>query len=157
MVLRPLEARDRGALYVAYSRIVEAKEGFPHQPPLGWPEFFDYWLAHTSAVVLADAGGEVAGAYYLKPNFVGRAAHIANAGYFVSRGWRGEGLGRRLLLDSFELARRLGFDALQFNLVFASNPARSLYEELGFAVIGRLPRAVEGEDALVYWRSLEGS
>jgi ribosomal protein S18 acetylase RimI-like enzyme len=43
---------------------------------------------------------------------------------------------------------------MQFNLVFASNPARSLYRALGFQEIGRIPAAVDGEDALIYWRSL---
>jgi len=48
--------------------------------------------------------------------------------------------------------KELGFDAVQFNLVFASNPARSLYERLGWVEIGRIPEAVDGEDALIYWR-----
>jgi ribosomal protein S18 acetylase RimI-like enzyme len=52
-------------------------------------------------------------------------------------------------------ARRLGYDALQFNLVFESNPVRALYERLGFTEVGRIPKAVDGEDALIYWRSLE--
>ena len=49
-------------------------------------------------------------------------------------------------------APTLGFDALMFNLVFESNPARRLYDRLGFEVVGRVPEAVAGEDALVYWR-----
>ena len=48
----------------------------------------------------------------------------------------------------------LGFDAIQFNLVFESNPARTMYEALGWTEVGRVPHAVEGEDAIVYWRSL---
>jgi ribosomal protein S18 acetylase RimI-like enzyme len=59
-----------------------------------------------------------------------------------------------MVLHSFEQARQLGFDAMQFNLVFASNPARRLYRRLGFLEIGRIPAAVEGEDAIIYWRSL---
>ena len=65
------------------------------------------------------------------------------------------GVGKKLVEHSLREARRLGFDAMVFNLVFESNPARSMYERLGFAEVGRIPRAVEGEDALVYWRSLE--
>ena len=76
--------------------------------------------------------GRLAGSYHLKPNFVGRAAHIANAGYFVVRDLRGHGIGERLVRHSMEQALALGFDALQFNAVFASNPARRLYERLGF-------------------------
>jgi hypothetical protein len=41
---------------------------------------------------------------------------------------------------------------VQFNLVFASNPARRLYEELGWREIGRIPDAVDGEEAIIYWR-----
>jgi GNAT superfamily N-acetyltransferase len=94
----------------------------------------------------------VAGAYYLKPNFPGRAAHIANAGYVVDDRQRGGGVGRLLVEDSVWRAPLLGFDAIQFNLVFAGNRARALYEELGWREIGRVPEAVEGEDAVIYWR-----
>ena len=52
-------------------------------------------------------------------------------------------------------ARRLGFDAMMFNLVFESNPARAMYRKLGFEEFGRVPKAVDGEDAVIYWRSLE--
>jgi GNAT superfamily N-acetyltransferase len=145
---------DHDDLFSAFARIVEGREGFPQAPPLTRAEFHDYWLAHSTSVVRARAGGELAGAYYLKPNFVGRAAHIANAGYFVVASFRRLGLGRRLVLHSLDEARRAGFDALQFNLVFESNPARRLYDELGFEVVGRVPRAVDGEDALIYHRAL---
>ena len=104
---------------------------------------------------MAKFGSYLIGAYYLKPNFVGRAAHIANAGYFVLAPYRGTGVGRTLVEHSMLEARRLGYDALQFNLVFDSNPVRSLYERLGFTEVGRIPKAVDGEDALIYWRSLE--
>jgi len=147
-------AGDHDELFAAFSRIVDAGEGFPQAPPLDRAEFDDYWLVHAAAVVVAREHGRLAGAYYLKANFVGRAAHIANAGYFVVAECRGSGIGRALVEHSMGEARRLGFDALLFNLVFESNPARRLYESLGFAVVGRVPRAVDGEDALVYWRQL---
>ncbi len=150
----PLGREGEEELFSAYARLVEDEEGFPHAAPLSFEEFYDYWMAHTTAVVAARREGRLVGAYYLKPNFVGRAAHIANAGYFVVREERGNGIGRLLVLDSIARAPGLGFDALQFNLVFSSNPARRLYEELGFEVIGRIPRAVGGEDALIYWREL---
>jgi GNAT superfamily N-acetyltransferase len=142
-------------LFAAYTEIVDSGDGFPHSPPLSRREFDDYWVDHASGVWVLRAHGELVGAYYLKPNFVGRAAHISNAGYFVLASHRGQGLGRRLVEHSLDEARRLGFDAMQFNLVFESNPARHLYRELGFLEVGRIPGAVDGEDAVIYWRSLE--
>jgi len=146
---------DHDELFDAFSRIVSAGEGFPHAAPLTREQFDDYWIRHTSFVGVARFGGFLVGAYYVKPNFVGRAAHIANAGYFVLAPYRSTGVGRSLVEHSLLEARRLGFDAMQFNLVFVSNPARSLYERLGFKEIGRIPDTVDGEDALIYWRSLK--
>jgi GNAT superfamily N-acetyltransferase len=148
-------AGDHDDLFAAYAQIVDSGAGFPHEPPLSREAFDDYWIAHSSVVWIARVEGQLVGAYYVKPNFVGKAAHIANAGYFVLESQRGRGLGRRLVEHSFDEARRVGFDALQFNLVFASNPARHLYRKMGFQEVGRIPDAVDGEDAIVYWRSLE--
>jgi GNAT superfamily N-acetyltransferase len=148
-------AVDHDELFDAFSRIVSAGEGFPQAPPLTRADFDDYWIAHSSAVRVARFGGYLVGAYYIKPNFVGRAAHIANAGYFVLAPYRGTGVGRAMVEHSLGEARRLGFDAMQFNLVFESNLARSLYDRLGFKEVGRIPDAVDGEDALIYWRSLQ--
>jgi GNAT superfamily N-acetyltransferase len=92
--------------------------------------------------------------YYLKPNFPARAAHIANAGYVVAQSHQRLGIGRAVVRHSLDRARALGFDAMQFNLVFASNPGRPLYEALGFEQVGRVPDAVDGEDVVVYWRRL---
>ena len=63
-------------------------------------------------------------------------------------------MGRRLVEHSLHEARRVGIDAMQFNLVFASNPARHMYHALG-SQVGRIPAAVDGEDAVIDWRSLE--
>lgn len=147
---------DHGELHAAFAGLVAAGEGYPQSPgPLSLEEFDDYWLAHKSLVAVARLEGQLAGSYYLKPNFAGRAAHIANAGYFVVPELRGRGIGEAIVRHSFDEATRLGFDALQFNLVFESNPARRLYERLGFEEVGRIPEAVDGEAAIVYWRRLE--
>ena len=153
-VLRPATEGDDEALFAAFARLVADGEGFPNAAPLTRADFDATWVAPTRVVVVAAVDGEVAGAYFLKPNFAGRAAHIANAGYFVDRAYRGRGIGRMLVEDSIERAPSAGFDAIQFNLVFESNPARGLYEELGWEVVGRLPRGVDDEPALIYWRDV---
>ncbi|HUI04263.1 MAG TPA: GNAT family N-acetyltransferase [Acidimicrobiales bacterium] len=152
----PLRPDEHDALFEVFSRIVEDHEGFPHAPPLTTEVFAATWVSGASvsvaARVVSGSGEELAGAYYLRPNFAGRAAHIANAGYVVARPWRRRGIGRVLVEDSVARAPVWGFDAIQFNLVFASNPARALYEELGWRAVGRVPEAVDGEDAVIYWR-----
>ncbi len=153
--IREAKPDDYDELFVAFSRIVGAGEGFPQSHPVAREEFDDYWVAHSSSVAVARFGGYLIGAYYVKPNYVGRASHIANAGYFVLAPYRSTGVGRTLVEHSLQTARRLGFDAMQFNLVFESNSARAMYARLGFEEVGRIPRAVDDEDAFIYWRSLE--
>lgn len=154
VVIAPITGAHDAALFDLFARVVAAGEGFPHSPPLTRAQFDDTWVRPVTAVVSATLAGELVGAYYLKPNSPGRAAHIANAGYVVDPDHRGTGVGRALVVDSIRRAPTVGFDALQFNLVFASNPARKLYEELGFREVGRIPDAVDGEEAVIYWRAV---
>ena len=151
--LSDAEERDRERLFEIFADVVERGDGYPESAPLQADRFAVSWI-DPSVVVVAKIDGEVAGAYYLKPNFPGRAAHIANAGYMVDRHHRGHGIGRRLVEDSIVRAPQAGFDAVMFNLVFESNPARPLYERLGWREIGRVPRGVEGEPAVIYWRDV---
>jgi GNAT superfamily N-acetyltransferase len=152
--IRPFAPEDEPVFFGAFEQIVNDGEGFPLAPPLTMQAWREYWFGHGSSVWTVKIDGDLAGGYYVKPNFVGRAAHIANAGYFLRAAHRGHGVGRHMVVHSLDEARRLGFDAMQFNLVFASNPARRMYKELGFRQIGVIPAAVDGEDAVIYWRSL---
>ncbi|MGH9303577.1 MAG: GNAT family N-acetyltransferase [Acidimicrobiales bacterium] len=151
----PLRPGEPEQLFSIFDEVVSSGDGFPQAPPLTWEVFEATWL-HTTIAVGARRrdGAELYGAYYMKANFAARAAHIANAGYVVARLRRGRGIGRALVEDSVQRAPAAGFGALQFNLVFEANPARRLYEALGFEPIGRIPKAVDGADAFIYWREV---
>ena len=152
--LAPVGEQDRAALFELFAAIVDSGDGFPQSPPLTEEVFQDTWINPTTSVIGAFRDGKLVGAYYLKPNFAARAAHIANAGYIVDSAARGLGVGRKLVEHSIPQARADGYTAVMFNLVFESNPARALYEELGWQEIGRIPDAVDGEEAIIYWRSV---
>src|SRR5258708_15884802 len=101
----------------AFAEIVAMGEGFPHDPDvaLTYDDFSDYWLDHKSFVGVATVAGRLAGSYHLKPNFVGRGAHIANAGYFVVRDLRGHGIGERLVPHPMEQGLPPRFTAPHFH------------------------------------------
>jgi GNAT superfamily N-acetyltransferase len=153
--IAPLLPDSSGALFWLFAEAVARGEGFPQRPPLTRSAFEDVWVRGVTVVVGAVMGEGLVGAYYLRPNLPGVGSHIANAGYLVSRPYRRQGVGRALVEDSIGRAELAGFDALQFNFVFADNPARALYEQLGWRVIGTVPGgAGPGRDALIYWRAV---
>jgi GNAT superfamily N-acetyltransferase len=153
----PTTDADHGELLALFRAIVAAGEGYPQPPdePVTVEAFHAYWLAPATVTVVARCtDGSLAGAYTMKPNGPGRAAHVANAGYIVAAEHRGSGIGEALVRQSFDVARAHGFDAMQFNLVFETNPARRLYERLGFTDVGRVPGVIDGEAVHIYWRAL---
>jgi GNAT superfamily N-acetyltransferase len=156
VTISPAGEEDHHEIHHLFAEVVAAGDGYPHDPaaPLPWDDFERFWLAPATTVVVARIGHDLAGTYTLKPNGIGRAAHVANAGYIVAAPYRGHGIGELLVLHSLDEARRLGFDAMQFNFVFETNPARRLYERLGFEQVGRVPDVIDGEAVCLYWRRL---
>jgi ribosomal protein S18 acetylase RimI-like enzyme len=150
--IREAREGDLEELFELYALVVEEGQAFPAAAPATREGFERAWMRDKTIVLVARSGDRLAGSYHLVPNFGGRAAHIGNAGYMVHPDFRRQGIGRALVEHSIAEAPRHGFDALMFNLVFESNPARHLYEGFGFEAVGRVPDAVEGEDAIVYWR-----
>ncbi|MBE9103824.1 GNAT family N-acetyltransferase [Nostoc cf. edaphicum LEGE 07299] len=145
--------------------IVEGKT-YPQKQPLSPTEFSAYWLSkdafvvRTSVVDPTHKPKEILGAFYLKPNFPGRCSHICNAGFIVQPGLRGQGLGRFMGEAMLSIAANLGYEAVMFNLVFETNiPSITLWQSLGFEIIGRIPGAAKLEngqvvDALILYRTL---
>ena len=119
LLLRP---DDVDELFAAYAQIVDSGAGFPHVSPFTRAAFDDYWIAHCSAVWIARLDGQLVGAYYVKPNFVGRAAHISNAGYFVLEPYRGQGLGRGWW--SILFAKRGASGSMPCSSIWYSHPIR---------------------------------
>ena len=99
--------------------------------------------------------------YKLIANRRDRGSHVANASFMVAPASSGRGVGRRMGLHCLREAKRAGFLAMQFNFVVSTNAAAvALWQSLGFAIVGTLPRAFRhaqlGDvDAYVMYRSLE--
>ena len=146
-----------------YQVIVGEGTSYPHDRMPVCEDFLNYWFHGKSTVTAYPRGSErqeMIGAFYLKPNWPGRAKHVANAGFIVAPSWRNRGLGWLLGATMLDYAKRLGYRSVIFNLVFAENqPALSLWHKLGFRELGRIPGAVRKDDgryqdAVIMWRSL---
>ena len=154
LVVSEFSPDDEHALFAAYASAVDVGGAFPRSPPADLVTFRSAWLEGMATVQVGRVRGRVAGSYFLRPAFPDAAAHIANAGYIVVDELRGRGFGRMLAEHSLSEARRRGFDAMLFTLVFERNLSRRLWVSLGFVEVGRIPNVIDGESAYLYWRSL---
>jgi ribosomal protein S18 acetylase RimI-like enzyme len=150
-----------------YRIIVEEGASYPHDRFPDHDDFMDYWFRGKSTVAAyvpdRHSASSMAGAFYLKPNWPGRAKQVANAGFIVAPDCRSKGLGWLLGATMLEYAKQLGYRSVIFNLVFSENVlARRLWTRLGFKELGVIPGAVRGndgtyQDAIIMFRSLLGS
>ena len=78
----------------------------------------------------------------LAPNQGGPGAHVANASFMVDPARAGSGIGRALGEHVLEIAREMGYRAMQFNAVVETNTrAVALWRSLGFEVLATVPEA----------------
>jgi ribosomal protein S18 acetylase RimI-like enzyme len=160
LIIRPAEPRDDDAIWDILRPPIEAGDTFTANPDGGRAGGFAYWRPGGAVNFVAEVDGQVLGTSYLKPNQSGGGAHVCNAGYCTHPDARGRGIARALLEHSLNEARRLGFRAMQYNFVVATNTrAIDTWERAGFEVVGRLPGAFRHPargyvDALVMFRDL---
>lgn len=74
-------------------------------------------------------------------------AHVGSLGMGLLAGYRGQGLGRRLLRHTLALARDRGLERVELSVLHDNTAAFALYERLGFVVEGRRVRDWKHEGA----------
>ncbi|MBY0523144.1 MAG: GNAT family N-acetyltransferase [Gemmataceae bacterium] len=159
--IRTATNTDWPAIWQMFRRVALAGDAFVYDAETPEEVARKLWVEPPALAYVAEMNGqEVVGTYYVRPNQLGRGAHVANAGYIVAESARGQGIALAMCEHSLEMARRLGFTAMQFNFVVCTNTAAlRVWEKCGFAVVGRLPgvfrHASRGPvDALVLHRQL---
>jgi ribosomal protein S18 acetylase RimI-like enzyme len=158
--IRPYAPEDADAVWSIFHRVVSAGETYAYDPDTTREEALARWTGAPARCYVAESEGRIVGSYTLKPNQIGLGSHVSNAGFMVDPDAGGRGTGRAMCEHAIDEARALGFRAMQFNLVVATNErAVALWRRLGFEVVGRLPgafwlRKERYVDALVMYREL---
>ena len=119
--IRPASEGDQDAVWQILRPVIAAGDTFVFDPHAPREDVLGFWFGPKAHTYVAESGGQILGAYVLKPNQPGLGAHVANAGFVVSPLARGMGLGRAMGEHCLSEARRLGFRAMQFNYVASTN------------------------------------
>ena len=170
--IRLAELADWHDIWHLLEPIFRAGETYPYDPAISKADAYTAWMEVPTATYVAETtttdaagpdttgGRDILGTYYIKPNQPALGAHVCNCGYAVSQRARGKGVATTLCNHSQQEAKRLGFRAMQFNLVVSTNaPAVYLWQKLGFQKVATLPGAFNHTtqgfvDAFVMYKQL---
>jgi L-amino acid N-acyltransferase YncA len=159
--IRAYEPSDAPAIWAIFQAVVACGDTFAFDETYTEDQALTFWTKPPArGYVAVDESGVVLGTCFLRPNQPGRGSHVANAGFMTGPAARGKGVGRAMGEFILAEARRLGFTAMQFNFVVSTNaPAVALWKDLGFAVIGTIPRGFKHKkrgpvDVYVMFRDL---
>lgn len=143
ITIRGLDETDWPHVWQLMEPVIRAGETYPYAIDMTVDQARRMWRDITEAVYVAEGeNGELLGTYYIKPNQPTLGAHVANCGYIVAERARGRGVATAMCEHSQKEAVRLGYRAMQFNLVVKTNEASVyLWKKLGFTVVGTLPGA----------------
>ena len=139
-MIRPATPCDNAAIAAIWNREVLETAATTDTEPRS-VEAQQAWLAaHGPAypVIVAVDGGEVAafGAlapYRAKPSY----AHTVEDSVYVRDGWRGKGLGARVLERLLALAAEHGHRSVIARITAVNEPSLALHERCGFVRAGR--------------------
>lgn len=141
--LRPLrlDEAELQQVFAIFQEVLSGGDVFPYPEDTSLEGFKKIWLVENSfSYVAVLPGGEIGGAYYVKPQWPGRGSHVATATYMVAERARGAGVGLALGEHSLAAAKERGYSAMQFNLVISTNkPAVALWQKIGMRIIGTVP------------------
>lgn len=161
ITIRNYVEADWPAVWPIIGDVFREGETYAFPPDISEAKAHDTWTKTPAETYVAeDDAGRIVGTFYIKPNQPGRGSHVCNCGYIVLKNARGRGVAALMCEESQRLALDLGFRAMQYNLVAATNTgAIRLWKKQGFHVVGTLPKAFKSKtlgyiDALVMYKEL---
>lgn len=160
ITIRAFEESDWPALWPLLRQTFESGDTYAYAPQSSEAEIRAAWIAAPLETYVLYEGQTLLGTYVIKANQPGLGSHVCNCGYVVAPAAQGRGLASSLCEHSQREAVAMGFLAMQFNLVVSTNTrAVKLWQRLGFAIVGTLPRAYRHQklglvDAHVMFKTL---
>ncbi|MEM7081835.1 MAG: GNAT family N-acetyltransferase [Pseudomonadota bacterium] len=160
MLIRIATSRDWPHIWRIIEPIVRAGTTYAIEPTITEADACTLWMSAPRQTYVVEQGEDILGTYYIKDNQAGPGSHVCNCGYMVCERAAGKGIATQLCEHSQHEALSLGYRAMQFNFVAASNEgAVYLWRKLGFDLVGTLPGAfchptLGDVDAYVFFKTL---
>lgn len=145
--IRKASKADYDQIWDIIKEVIRKGDTYAFSPETSKKEMLSIWCAPNTHTYVAILENKVVGTFMMKNNQPGLGSHVANAGFMVSQKYSGLSIGKKMGSFSIIEAQKLGYKAMQFNMVITSNKtAIMLWEKLGFEIIGEIPDAFKHKD-----------
>ena len=142
MNIREVIDGDFDDIWPIFHAIVNKGDTYAYPRDTNKEQAQNLWLEMPLITYVVEKNSVILGTYFIKTNQTGAGEHVCNCGYMVAPAAQGQGLVTLMCQHSQQQALELGYKAMQFNFVAASNTgALKLWQKLGFATVGCLPKA----------------
>jgi len=147
--IRPATEADWKGIWEIFRDVISHGDTYTYSSDFTEAEAKNIWIGKGSIWIGQDChpyvvthGNKVVGTFTIRTHRPGLGNHVANAGYMVHKDYRGRGVAQTMCSASLKEAKKLGYQAMQFNFVVASNkPAVELWQKIGFTIVGTVPKA----------------
>lgn len=158
--IRKARKKDQNQIWDIIRQVIARGDTYVFLPSSSKDAMISYWCGNDKHTYVAVYNNKIVGTFFLKDNFPDLGSHVANASYMTLPQYSGKGIGYQMGEFSLAEAKKLGYKAMQFNIVVKSNQnAIRLWKKLGFAIIGEIPEAFHHltlgyVSAFIMWRKL---
>ena len=159
--ISPATDADWKGIWDIFRDVISRGDTYTYAPNMTEEQAKNIWVQNGCHGYVVKYGNAIVGTFTIRSNKPGFGDHVANAGYMVHKDYRGRGVAQAMCGYSLKEAKKLGYTAMQFNFVVASNePAVKLWQKMGFKIIGTVPKAFRHStlgltDVHIMYRSLD--
>lgn len=140
MKIRKATNNDVDSVWEIFHEVIIKGDTYVFDPETKKHDLNKHWFATNMHTYVLEKNNKIWGTYILKPNQIDLGSHIANGSYMVHSNARRQGFGEAMCNHSLKEAGKLGFKAIQFNMIVSTNkPAIKLWKKLGFEIVGTIP------------------
>ena len=139
IAVRPITLADIAGFGECVGAVMRERQFLAYQKPFSLEQtaaFVAGNLADHQPHFVADDGGRIVGWCDIRRETVPIYAHEGMLGMGVLDGYRGQGLGERLIRAALDDAREAGYERVSLSVYAKNTRAAALYRKVGFVVEG---------------------
>lgn len=158
--IRKSRLKDKDEIWKNIQEVISLGEINSFGPDTSKENILPYWCGKNKHTYVAIINEKIIGTFLIKSIQPELGSHIGNVSYMIDKSRLVSEIGQIVGEFSVKEAKRLGYEALQLNIVLKNNEkVINIWKKIGFKVIGKIPQAfnykeIKLVDAYIMYKKL---